>query len=219
MSDGRRKGGVLGRRTDERRRIPRARRDDDVMMTTTTTTRGLEPWNRSTTNGILVCFGAPRAIVRLGTIRANHPVPPRGVVRCRRAARRSVWSGRSVARARRGRASNPRQTASVPSGGAFGGESALVPRPRGHPTSLSSCRSVPRAGEGPSPSPTLTPPRCPWWPNRTPRTRLARPTRPACSRWWRLEPRSRARVFRPSPRVVATPDLVADASVPRAVLV
>ena len=114
-----------------------------------------------------------------------------GQVPARSAALGVAWTlGR--ARGRWRRVEPPRGT--VPSGGAFGGESALVPRPRGHPTSLSSCRSVPRAGEGPSPAPTLTPPRCPWWPNRTPRARFARPTRPACSRWWRLEPRSRARL-------------------------
>ena len=201
-------GDARGRRTDERRGVDyRSRRvmtaSGDVEKRSSSSTRKNASTRRAPITSDSEHSQSPDAsqFRRAGWPRASG-------AGAQRSARCGV-DARSRARevtARRTRA-GPRR---VPSGGAFGGESALVPCPRGHPTSRPSCRSVPRAGEGPSPAPTLTPPRCPWWPNRTPRTRLARPTRPACSRWWRLEPRSRARrrvprissLTPPSPRAV-----------------
>jgi hypothetical protein len=203
---------VRGRRADERRRIPSATRDGVEQGRKTLVFSTLP-----TIDGISLRRAARHRRPTRNVHNRRMPIPPRGVaacVRCRRAAQRSVWCGRSGARAGGDGASNPRGTAPRTVWWGVRRRIDACSVPAWAPDVLPSCRSVPRAGEGPSPAPTLTPPRCPWWPNRTPRTRLARPTRPACSRWWRLDPRSRARVFRHSPRVVASPDFVADASVP-----
>ena len=167
---------------------------------------------------ILVCFGAPRAIVRLGTCTHNRrmPIRPRGVaacVRCRRAAQRSVWCGRSVARAGGGGASNPRGTA---------------PRTvwRGVRRRIGACcarvgtrrrsRHVVRShGRGRDPPlRLLAPPRDVHGGRTGPRERDSLVQLARRAQGGGASNPVLARVFRPSPRVVASPDFVADASVP-----
>ena len=138
-----------------------------------------------------VCFGAPRAITS-----RNNPCEPSdsaargGQVPSRSAAFGAVWTlGRAGATSPRVEPA-PDRVADRPVGRSVANRQC----PRGHPPDVVSAMSFgPTGGGGTLPIAYSHPPRCPWWPNRTPRTRLARPTRPACSRWWRFEPRSRAR--------------------------